>query len=467
LACFPKPKPDPDAVRQPLEPLALVQHLQRLVPDAAPMLRCVVAFSGGIDSVALLHCLAQAHKQFAGGLTLRAIHVDHHLQEAAPRFRAFCRGFARRNGIRLAIGDAHVQVPRGGSVEEAARLARYQVLKSQLLPGELLLTAQHADDQLETVLLALLRGAGPAGLAAMPAVMPFGAGRLVRPLLEVGRATLLEYLNAAGLEWIEDPTNDQLRFDRNFLRAELVPLLRARWPSVAQTVGRSARHCSEATAQLERRALHDLDLACDGPDLEVAVLRRWERMRQKAVLRTWFARCGVRAPDERRLNEALRMLDARPDATPTLTWPGARLRRNGGRLIIEAGRDSVGDAGNDQAIALEWDWRQPLVLPGGRLAIRREPQGDLDLDRLPGTIAVRMGPSSTGGRRLRSLLQELAVPNWQRAHLPLLYELAGKDGAQLNQAGRLLAVRDLWLAGSLRRVSSTRRRGRIVWQDSR
>ena len=119
----------------------------------------------------------------------------------------------------------------------------------------------------------------------MPAVMPFGAGKLVRPLLEMDRATLADYVNAAGLEWIEDPTNDQLRFDRNFLRAEVVPRLRGRWPSVAQTVGRSARHCGEAEALLGQRALRDLDLACDGPDLEVAVLRRWDRVRQKAVLR--------------------------------------------------------------------------------------------------------------------------------------------------------------------------------------
>jgi tRNA(Ile)-lysidine synthase len=445
-------------MRQPLEPRALLRHLQQLVPDAAAALRCVVALSGGLDSVALLHCLAQARQQFPDRLALRAVHIDHHLQQAAPRFRAFCRGLARRMHVTLAIRDVSVQVSRGGSLEEAARVARYAMLKSQLRAGELLLTAQHADDQLETVLLALLRGAGPAGLAAMPTVMPFGAGRLVRPLLGIGRASLVDYVSAAGLKWIEDPTNEQLRFDRNFLRAEVVPLLRARWPSVAQTAGRSARNCAEVEALLEQRALRDLDLACDGPDLEVAVLRRWERARQKAVLRSWFARRGVRAPDERRLNEALRMFDARPDATPALALPGARLRRYRGRLTLEVGRESA-SAGRDEPDALQWDWRRPLVLPGGQLAIRSDAQGDLDMDHLPPTVCVRLGACAPGGRRLRNLLQELEVPNWKRAALPLVYDRAGA-------AGRLLAVRDLWLAGSLRADSRTRRRARIAWSGS-
>ncbi|MEO8307916.1 MAG: tRNA lysidine(34) synthetase TilS [Pseudomonadota bacterium] len=441
-------------MRQPLGSQALLRHLQKLVPRAAP-LHCVVAFSGGLDSVALLHCLAQARQQFPGALALRAVHVDHHLQEAATQFRAFCRRFARHLDVALTVRDAHVQVPRGASLEEAARLARYELLKSQLRPGELLLTAQHADDQMETVLLALLRGAGPSGLAAMPPAVPFGTGKLVRPLLDMGRAALVDYVNAAGLEWIEDPSNEQLRFDRNYLRAKVVPQLRERWPSVAQTIGRSARHCAEAQTLLDKDAARDLELSCDGPDLEVAVLRRWHRMRQKAVLRCWFTRRGARVPDERRLDEALRMFDARPDASPSLSWPGARLRRYHGRLILEVGKHPANTIAGDDADALQWDWRQPLALPGGDLVIRHDAQGDLDLDRLPESLTVQLGPGLKGGRRLRNLLQQLEIPTWQRGALPLLYA-AG-------QGGSLLGVRDLWLAGSLHANSRTTRRGRIVW----
>lgn len=450
---------------QPLDSHSLLQHLQRLTPDRKSPLRCVVALSGGLDSSVLLHCLAQARKQYPAQLQVRAIHVDHHLQAAAAQFRSFCRRLARRLDVPLTVRDALVRVPRGGSVEEAARIARYEILRTQLRSGELLLTAQHADDQLETLLLALLRGAGPAGLAAMPAVMKFGAGFLLRPLLGTGRATLAAYASAVGLEWIEDPSNRQLRFDRNYLRAAVVPRMRERWPALAQTLARSARHCSEAVGQLERSALHDLDLACDGPDLEVAVLRRWGRARQKSVLRAWIAHRGARVPDERRLDEALRMLDARRDALPLLCWPGARLRRHAGRLILQVAGDAASrqddTAAPDKSVTA-WDWRRPLALPGGSLMVRRDAHGDLDLDRLPARVrVVRLGAAGNrGGRRLRKLMQELQVPAWERGDLPLLYGRgAGRD------FGRLLAVGDLWLADALRSDQKTRRRGRIVWRD--
>jgi tRNA(Ile)-lysidine synthase len=340
-------------------------------------------------------------------------------------------------------------------------VARYDALRSQLRSGELLLTAQHADDQLETVLLALLRGAGPAGLAAMPAVAAFGAGKLVRPLLGISRAQLAAYATAAALEWVEDPSNEQHRFDRNYLRSAIVPRLRERWPSVAQTAARSARHCHEAAVQTASRAARDLDLAADGAGLEAAVLRRWDAVRQKAVLRAWISRAGLRAPDERRLEEARRMLSARPDSAPVLSWPGARLRRITGRMTLEARDDA--DAAPLQGLSGAWDWRQsPLAIPGrGLLSVGSDRHGDLDLDRLPVPISVVClgAGKERGGRPLRKLLQELKVPARQRGDLPLLYERS--------KEGPLLAVGDLWLAESLRSSAATQRRGRIVWQDTR
>ena len=164
------------------------------------------------------------------------------------------------------------------------------------------------------------------------------------------------------------------------------------------------------------------------------------------------------------------MLDARPDATPTLSWPGARLRRYAGRFTLEVTGEGVGaSAGRGKAATVQWDWRRPLQLPRGRLSIRRDAQGDLDLDKLPKSVGVSTAAMrQAGGRKLRSLLQELEVPNWQRADLPLLYDRVPQGGSGQNAPGagsdgRLLAVRDLWLAGSVRSDSRTRRRGRIVW----
>ena len=162
------------------------------------------------------------------------------------------------------------------------------------------------------------------------------------------------------------------------------------------------------------------------------------------------------------------MLDARPDATPTLSWPGARLRRYAGRFTLEVIGDDTGVAADrGKPGIVQWDWRRPLQLPGGGLAIRRDAQGDLDLDKLPASVSVSTGAGQAGGK-LRKLLQELEVPKWQRADLPLLYDPVAqgdgrKDSPGVGPGGRLLAVRDLWLASTVRSDRGTRRRGRIVW----
>jgi tRNA(Ile)-lysidine synthase len=169
----------------------------------------------------------------------------------------------------------------------------------------------------------------------MPAVAPFAAARLLRPLLDLEREDLLAYARAQQLDWIDDPTNDEPRFDRNYLRARVLPLLRSRWPASARTAGRSARHCAAAAAALQAAALRDLELAADGADLEVAVLRRWSAPRRAAVLRAWIQTAGARAPNERHLREIEAMLVARPDAHPQLRLPDLTVRRQAGRLQIE------------------------------------------------------------------------------------------------------------------------------------
>jgi tRNA(Ile)-lysidine synthase len=294
----------------------------------------VVAWSGGLDSTVLLHLLAQARRQQPAQLALRAVHVDHGLQPAAADFRRFCRSTARKWRVPLAVIKADVRLAGGESVEAAARTARYAALAGALLPGELLLTAQHADDQLETLLLALMRGAGPAGLAAMPSAVAFGPTLLLRPLLAQERGQLGAYATRHALPWQDDPSNDQLRFDRNYLRARVLPLLRERWPAVARTASRSAAHCAVAAAALTQSARRDLEAAADGPDLEVAVLRRWAPARRAAVLRLWIADRGLQAPEMRHIEQILLLMDARPDAHPELRLSKLVVRRHAGLLVL-------------------------------------------------------------------------------------------------------------------------------------
>lgn len=302
-----------------------------------------MAWSGGLDSTLLLHLLVTARRSAGRGLRLRAIHVDHGLQPAAAGFRDFCERTARRWRVPLEV--LRVRVPRraGDSLEEAARNARRAALAAALAPGELLLTAQHADDQLETVLLALLRGAGPRGLAGMPAVAPLRQGRLLRPLLEYDRAAIRAAAEAAGLDWIEDPTNTDPRFDRNYLRSAVLPRLRARWPAAARTAARSARHAADAAGWLEAQARRDLDAAADGAGLDVAVLRRYAPARRASLLRAWIRRSGARAPNERHLRQVEAMMGARIDAHPWLQLPDCILRREGGRLLVEVTKPVAGE----------------------------------------------------------------------------------------------------------------------------
>ncbi len=298
-------------------------------------LSCVVAWSGGVDSTVLLHLLLRARRLRGARLTVRALHVDHGLQAAAAGFSRFCRATARRWRVPLRVVRAEVRPARGDSLEQAARVARRRAFAANLAPGELLLTAQHADDQLETVLLALLRGAGPAGLAGMPAVMALGAGRLLRPLLDARRDEISAYARAQQLAWVNDPTNEHTRFDRNYLRAHVLPPLRTRWPMLARTVARSARHCATAVQMQATAAARDLALAADGADLQIPVLRRWSAARRAAVLRAWIQAAGARAPNERHMHQIDAMLAARVDAHPLLRLPDLTLRREGGRLRIE------------------------------------------------------------------------------------------------------------------------------------
>ncbi len=445
----------------------LAQRLKALLPAAPQPLRLCVALSGGADSTALLAAL-QALRDSPRPplrLALRAVHVDHHLQAASMAFRAQCRRLCQALGVPLSVRDARVGSLAGRSVEEAAREARYRLLAAALRPGEVLLTAQHAEDQLETVLLQLLRGGGLAGLAGMAERAALGAGELLRPLLPVSGASLRAYLAARGLRWIEDPSNAQTRFDRNYLRSQVLPPLLARWPAAAQTVARSARHAAQADASARGQAQRDADAAADGPDLALTVLRRWAPARQQAALRAWITGQGYAVPDERRLAELLRLIDLREDATPRVQWGSVQVRRHAGRLCVQA----VTQAPPPPA-PQHWTWRshRRLVLAGGgTLALKSDPWGDVDLARLPAQLLLtyRLGGERVAGpaghRDVKSLLREAGIPAWQRARVPFVCAPSAVGKAQ---EARLLAIGDLWIAAELQPDGFDTQRGRFIWQ---
>ena len=407
--------------------------LNRDVPAAASG-DVLVAFSGGLDSTVLLEALADS------GRRVRAVHVNHQLHPDAGRWLAHCEASARTLRIEFSAQTVEVPVDLDEGVESAARRVRYDALRAMLRPDETLLTAHHADDQLETVLLALMRGSGVDGLAAMPRCQRFGAGWHVRPLLSFTRDELGAWAHEHNLEWLDDPSNDSTRFDRNYLRAAVVPRLRERWPSAARAAVRTAAHLGEAARLLDDMAAHDFAAATLGACLSVAALESLEPARRRNLLRYWLHSCGARAPSTRKL-AALEhdMLCADDDRTPCVAWGEVEVRRHRGLLYCTP---RVPDRVEGD---IAWSWATPVVLASGSGLLRAEIAHGRGLARakLPEklTIGARRGgewlrlPGHRHRRQLKKLLQEANVLPWWRDRLPLVF--AGEA---------LVAVADLWIS---------------------
>ena len=380
-----------------------------------------IAFSGGLDSSVLLHLLADWARS-EGLPPLSAIHVHHGLQPAADAWPEYCAQFCARLDIPLEV--VRVQVAPGASLEQAARRVRYAAFAERLGSGEVLLGAQHRDDQAETLLLRLLRGAGVRGLAAMPDVRSMGRGSLVRPLLEVSRAELEDYARANGLAWVEDPSNQQLEYSRNFLRRQVLPLLQQRWPRAASSLARTAALMAEAQHLLDELAQQDLAAAQAGsdcrwlnlPSLALAPLRELTSARQRNALRHWLAGLTL-APDENHWAGWECLRDAKPDATPRWRLEGGELQRSGERVwwLPDGWLASVSGPVDwpDPSVELQLPGNGSLRLEGappiGRLQIRYRSGGEV------------MAVSGRGRRDLKRLLNEAAMPAFARKRLPLLY----------------------------------------------
>jgi tRNA(Ile)-lysidine synthase len=408
------------------------------VPDAVPAGQLLLAFSGGLDSTVLLHALVQLRDAGAlGGHRLEAFHVNHGLHADAGHWEVFCRQRAAMLRVpftsrRLALAPAS-----GESEEEVAREARYAALLSHLEPGGRLLTAHHADDQLETVLLALARGAGPAGLAAMPPVMPRGRGWHLRPLIEYTRAALHDYAEAHALPWLEDPANRQDRFARSFLRQQVVPVLRRRWPGIGASASRSARLCADAERLNAQLAQADLGVPGTASNagmartLEVARLVGLEPQRVANALRYWIRSHGHPMPPERRLRTAAaNLLGATASGEACVRWNGTELRRYRDRLYLLAPLPTAGGeprplGGSRSAVLPAGLGRVALIAaerstpPERRLSATALAAGELSLGFRSGGERVRL-PGRAGTRQLKRLLQEWAVVPWMRERLPLL-----------------------------------------------
>jgi len=419
-------------------PRALADVLHRL--GLSPDTPLKVAFSGGLDSCVLLHALCRLRESMP--LRLGALHVDHGLQPASADWARFAERTCARLNVPCTVERIHVVDIRGHGPEAAARYARYACLARHIASGEVLLTAHHGDDQAETVLLHLLRGSGVHGLAAMPEVSAFSAGRMARPLLGFSRAQLANYAEREKLQWIDDTSNRDPRFSRNYLRHRIFPLLEDRWPGAARQMARSAGLAAEAAGLLDSLAETDWQ-SCrveKGPALSVPALRRLSRPRQRNLIRHWMRAQGFLVPSALHLAHILAQVAHEPRTRQAvIRWPEAEVCRYRDEIVALRPQ-----AETDSALRIPWDPTEPLQIPGvGLLRAVAVPGDGLSRERvgeLPLTVGLRQGgetcrlPGRAHHHKLKKLLQEAGVPPWERRRLPLVYV-----------GGELAAIGDRWV----------------------
>jgi tRNA(Ile)-lysidine synthase len=421
-----------------LESSVLKQILRDKLAPFSDAHRFIVGFSGGMDSHALLHALVSLELP----QSILALHVNHGISPNAKAWEAHCEAVCNALGVHFCAETVNV-IRDGSGLENAARQARYDLFARHIGYGDLLLLAHHADDQLETFFLRLLRGAGVRGLGGMPDWRTIGDGSLQRPWLACQQADLCAYAQAHELKWIEDESNADLQFDRNFLREEVLPQLHRRWPQAGASIARSMSWCGEADAVGDELAEIDYFACYPHPErlgwsLALGYLCGLSRARRRNVLRLWLTRCGVTVPGHRILDAIQdQSIEARTDASPQIAWGQWQCRRYQGRLYVmprlpaidteRVWQCGVGDVIHDacfgelsfaaaqgQGMRLETD--RPLTIMFSREGVRCRPVG------------------RNHSQTLKKLFQAAAIPPWLRERTPLVY-----------QDDQLLAVGDWWV----------------------
>lgn len=393
----------------------IYQQLQNLTSTT----KFVIAFSGGLDSHVLLHLLEQTPAK------IRAVYINHGLQKQSDVWAVHCQKVCDDLGVPFKVISVKIAITQGESLEELARSERYQALHNSLQADEALVTAHHQNDQAETLLLQLFRGAGVEGLAAMPAIREFGPKdqrrKHLRPLLDLKREELEEYAKLHKLDYIQDPSNLDQAFDRNYLRNKIMPQLRQRWLGIDKTIARAATIQSETKQILNEVAAAELQQILFSKDnsLLIEELLKLPKSKQNLVVRYWITQSGFINPSDKKLKHIFSdVVDASEDSQPLLEWQGAQVRRFQNRLYI---MEPVAD--HDPGTVIHWDGKKPLDLPSLGITVNPDqfPQDEQSV-----TVRFRQGGESIklpkrGSISLKNLFQEQQIPPWMRSRLPLIF----------------------------------------------
>jgi tRNA(Ile)-lysidine synthase len=438
-----------------LTPRWLAERLAGLLADVSPR-AYVLAYSGGVDSQVLLDLLARS-REFHD-VPVRAMHIHHGLHADADAWTEACRHQCTERDIPLRVERVEVVGGQNG-IEAAARNARYGALGRDLAAGEVLLTAHHRDDQVETLLLHLARGTATRGLAGMAERQSFGAGALIRPLLSVSRAAIQEYAVQQGLSWVDDPSNADTRHRRNLLRHRVLPMMRDTWPGLDQVLARTAEQLAEDRTLLDQVAHQDYVQCRAEAGLSWSACKTLEDARLRNLLRYWLRREDLPLPDQRQMAElCARMREQTVTGRFEVAWPGVVVGRY--RDLVRAGvpQETV------PAFELSWNLAAPLRIRALGISLHAVPATGAGLSRAKMGAAVQVR-SRRGGehcqisplrprRTLKKLLQEAGVPPRERARLPLVFAddqlaaigdrwVCSPFGAAPDEEGIVLQVRPL------------------------
>ncbi len=428
-----------------------VNHLSEHLNKFNKANHLYVGYSGGLDSHVLLHVIIE----LIGKKRITAVHVNHQLSSNSDIWQKHCEDRCLEIGVNIICKTVSIK-NRGTGIEDAARNARYSVFEKLLKKNDLLILAHHADDQIETMLFRLFRGSGIKGMSGMPISRLLGNGELFRPLLPFFRRDLESYASANQINWIEDDSNLDIAFDRNFIRHKLIPTINERWPNSSFKLNRSANIFAESDFLINILAQKDFKIVTEvservGWSISIDKLNGFEIIRQKNILRYWFNLHNLTLPSYAVLDNALnQMIGSKIDAEPIVSWGDLQLRRFNKKLYLlplnfEDPNYSVKKKKGRELLeknSIKWDGSSHLILPdSSSLCVKLKMKGGLRIDVKKNLeIRFRSGgerckpQGRSGSNTLKKLFQEYSLEPWLRNNIPLIYI-----------DNRLAAVGDLWV----------------------
>jgi tRNA(Ile)-lysidine synthase len=416
--------------------MIVVETITELLPSEINEI--YIAYSGGMDSHALLH-LCSSIQELRPKIT--AVYIHHGLQIEADKWDKHCKSVALALDVQFNCLTVNAQKEAGQSPEEAARNARYGALKPLLGKNDVLLVGQHSNDQMETVLLQLFRGAGLQGLSGMPKTSPFGKGKMQRPFLTHAQKEIREYAEKHQLLWVEDPSNQCDDFDRNFLRNQIIPQLTQRWQGLDKTISRSARHCASNQALIDDIARQLLGTLFDSEDqtLNVTQLLALSLDKQSLVIRQWFKKKQLRMPTEKNVQIIINEVAlAKPDAMPEIKIQKHSIRRYKEKLYCLSGEVCPRKEGEwlKELTQFKLDDEKILILTDAPVGIPKNiwDNATVSVNYRKGEEKIKL-PGREGRHTLKKLFQEKMIPPWERNTIPLIY---------IN--GHLAAISEHWIS---------------------